>query len=176
LQFDGTLKYRTVSFSKNRRLFPHKNRTMKKHFFLLLTLAVGSLYAQQIDYNVKGGAVANGYDVVSYFNHAPKKGSKEFATTYEGAKFLFSSEKNLAEFKANPKKYVPQYGGYCAYAVGSYSGKVKINPETYEIKNGKLYLFYNALGTNTLERWNKEGAEQLRKKADENWEKIKAKS
>lgn len=158
------------------RLFWGKIQIMKKYSFLFLLFTVSIINAQQIDYNVKGGAIAGGYDVVSYFNHAPEKGLKQFAIIYDGAKFLFSSEKNLAEFKANPKKYVPQYGGYCAYAVGSYSGKVKVNPETYEIKNGKLYLFYNALGTNTLELWNKEGAEQLRKKADENWEKIKLKS
>jgi len=49
---------------------------------------------------------------------------------------------------------------------------VKIDPETYEIRDGKLYLFYNSWGVNTLDLWNKEGAEQLRIKADENWKSI----
>lgn len=51
--------------------------------------------------------------------------------------------------------------------------KVSINPKTFEIRDGKLYLFFNSWGTNTLELWQKEGPEKLQQKADENWKKIK---
>lgn len=127
-------------------------------------------WAQTIDYNIQKGFVAEGYDVVSYFDNKAEKGLKEFATTYDGAKFKFSSEKNLNTFLSHPEKYVPQYGGYCAYAIALKNKKVKIDPETFEIRDGKLYLFYNAWGTNTLELWLKNNVKGLQEKGDKNWE------
>jgi len=126
----------------------------------------------QTDYYSKKGAVIDGYDVTSYFESSPAQGVKQYASSYEGATFYFANEANKKKFEANPEKFIPQYGGYCAYAIGLKSEKVKIDPETYEIRDGKLYLFYNSWGVNTLDLWNKEGAEQLKKKADENWKSI----
>ena len=103
------------------------------------------------------------------------KGDKKLKATYDNVTFLFSSKENLEQFKKNPSQYVPQYGGYCAYAVAVKGSKVNINPETFEIRDGKLYLFYNAWGTNTLTLWQEQGPETLKNKADENWEKIKTK-
>jgi len=143
---------------------------------LLLLLGTSSIYSQSIDYNLKKGYVANGYDVVAYFNNQALEGNKEFTSKYDGAEYKFSSEKNLNLFTANPEKYVPQYGGYCAYAIAEKADKVSINPKTFKIKDGKLYLFYNAWGTNTLELWQKENEVALKNKADENWEKIKFKN
>ncbi len=62
-------------------------------------------------------------------------------------------------FKANSKKYTSQYGGYCVYASEVKGRKVDINPKNFEIRDRKLYLFYNALGTNTFDLWKKEGAD-----------------
>ena len=149
-----------------------KTKSMKQ-FILLFFLGVSTiLSAQQIDYNTKKGFVAEGYDVVAYFNNKAENGDKKFATEYDGVKFKFSSKENLEIFKKSPKKYVPAYGGYCAYAIGLKGEKVSINPKTFEIRDGKLYLFYNSWGTNTLELWQKEGADQLKMKADKNWKKI----
>jgi YHS domain-containing protein len=142
-----------------------------KNLITILFLTVSTTFFAQ-DYNTKKGFVAEGYDVVSYFNNNPEKGNKEFTTKFDGVKFKFSSKKNLETFKKSPKKYVPQYGGYCAYAIGAKAEKVSINPKTYEIRDGKLYLFYNSWGTNTLELWKQEGAEKLQQKADKNWFKI----
>ena len=147
---------------------------MKKIIFILFVAFSTSLVAQK-NYYTKKGVVAKGYDVVSYFNKEAKEGSKEFSTEHDGVKFYFSSKENLATFKKNPTKYIPQYGGFCAYAVGAYGKKVSINPETYEIRGGKLYLFYNKGNTNTLNLWVKEGPEELKKKADNNWKKIQSK-
>jgi len=144
---------------------------MKK--VLLLLLFVTSLsFGQKSHYNIQKGAVAKGYDVVAYFKNVAVKGSKEFSTNYNGVMFQFSSKKNLEAFKKSPEQYTPQYGGYCAYAIGAKGSKVSINPETFEIRDGKLYLFYNRGRTNTLELWTKEGAEKLRDQADKNWKKI----
>lgn len=140
---------------------------------MLLLIAGTVLQAQSIDYNTKRGYAANGYDVVSYFEGQPQEGIKEISTEYDGINYKFSSQEHLNEFKADPAKYIPQYGGYCAYAVAVSGKKVSINPETYEIRDGKLYLFYNAGRTNTLELWLNESPNELKVKADSNWEKIK---
>ncbi|AXT18359.1 YHS domain-containing protein [Flavobacteriaceae bacterium AU392] len=144
-----------------------------KTFIAIFILGITTSFAQQIDYNVKKGYVVEGYDVVAYFNNEAVKGDKKFSTTFDGAKYKFSSQENLNAFKADPKKYIPQYGGYCAYAVAVNSKKVDIDPETYEIRDNKLYLFYNSWGNNTLKSWKKEGAKVLQQKADKNWEAIK---
>jgi len=146
-----------------------------KGLILLFTIAFSSLTAQNIDYNLKKGFVVNGYDVVSYFNYNPTEGNNKYKATFEGVNYKFSSEKNLNEFNKNQKKYIPQYGGYCAYAIAVKSEKVSINPETFLIKDGKLYLFYNAWGTNTLNLWKQNNEEQLQETGDTNWEKIKLK-
>jgi len=136
-------------------------------FFLLISF---SAFSQK--YNTKKGCIAEGYDVVAYFNNTAKKGDKKFTSEFKGVQFKFSTKENLETFKKSPKKYVPQYGGFCAYAIGTRGEKVSINPKTFEIRDGKLFLFYNSWGTNTLELWNKEGAEKLQKQADENWKNI----
>lgn len=144
---------------------------MKKIITVLLLIFSISSFAQK-NYYTKKGAVAKGYDVVAYFNNEAKEGSKEISTEYDGVTFYFSSQENRNTFKANPTKYIPQYGGFCAYAMGAKGSKVPVNPETFEIRDGKLYLFYNRGSTNTLSLWTKEGAEQLKAKADQNWLKI----
>jgi YHS domain-containing protein len=142
-----------------------------KNLILILFISFSTAFTAQ-DYNTKKGYVAEGYDVVSYFNNIAEKGNKDFTTEYEGVKFKFSSIENLETFNKNPKKYAPQYGGYCAYAIGLKGEKVSIDPKTFEIRDGKLYLFYNSWGTNTLELWKEEGAEKLKVQADKNWKNI----
>ncbi|MFY0602331.1 MAG: hypothetical protein JXQ93_00170 [Flavobacteriaceae bacterium] len=143
-----------------------------KHFWVLFLFITATTFAQKTNYNIQKGSVAKGYDVVAYFKNTAVKGNKSISIKYDGVTFLFSSQENLTSFKKTPKKYIPQYGGYCAYAIGAKGSKVSINPETFEIREGKLYLFYNRGRTNTLELWVKEGAEKLKKQADKNWEKL----
>jgi YHS domain-containing protein len=142
-----------------------------KNFITILLLSISTSFFAQ-NYNTKQGFVAEGYDVVSYFNNKAEKGNREFTTEFDGVKFKFSSKENLEIFKKSPKKYIPQYGGYCAYALGVKAGKVDVNPKTFEIRDGKLYLFYDSWGTNTFELWKKEGVEKLQKQANKNWLKI----
>ncbi len=144
-----------------------------KYFIVLYFTIISSAFSQTIDYNTKKGFVAEGYDVVAYFNNTAIEGSKAYSTTIEGVKYKFSSQKNRDTFLINPKAYIPQYGGYCAYAVATNSKKVDIDPETFEIRDGKLYLFYNSWGTNTLTKWLEMDVKDLQKKGDLNWEAIK---
>lgn len=148
----------------------------KKSILGTLIFLIGFyVFSQANIFNTKKGYVANGYDVVSYFDGAALEGNKTFVTEYKGAKFTFASDENLKKFIAEPEMYLPKYGGYCAYAVAVAGKKVSINPETYEIRDGELYLFYNSGKNNTLESWLAESPEKLKVKADKNWETIKKK-
>ena len=123
-------------------------------------------------YNLKDGLAIQGYDPVSYFEDAKAvKGSDKIRVTYQKVIYNFSSEKNKQLFLKNPSHYEPQYGGWCAYAVGKSAEKVAVNPSTFKIVDGKLYLFYNAFFNNTLKDWNKDEV-RLKLKANENWTKM----
>ncbi len=86
---------------------------------------------------------AGGYDVTAYFTESkPVKGKKAFKTKHEGAEWLFASKENLDKFTADPQKYAPQYGGYCAWAV-SQGNTAKGDPLLWTVHADKLYLNYN---------------------------------
>jgi YHS domain-containing protein len=145
-----------------------------KKILIVLFVALGyAVNAQTLAYNTDNGFIADGYDVVSYFDNSATEGNKKYVATHDDVKYKFSSQKNLNLFNENPTKYIPQYGGYCAYAVGKKGKKVDIDPDTFEIRDGKLYLFYNSWGTNTLVSWLAESPDELKLKADRHWEKLK---
>jgi len=144
---------------------------VKLIFALILSLSVTAIQAQE-HLNLKNGVAAEGYDVVAYFNNQALKGDKKYTYKFEGATYRFSSTKNLETFKNNPERYVPQYGGYCAYAVAVKNEKVGVNPKSFQIIDDKLYLFYDSWGVNTLEKWNKEGSEKLQNQADDHWKNM----
>ncbi len=145
-------------------------------YFLLLITANSFSQINPIDKN----KIANGgYDVVAYFKqNKALKGDEKIETMFNKAKYYFSTQENKVLFIENPTKFLPQCDGFCAYGVSEKNAKVSINPETFKIINGKLYLFYNDtfLGsrTNTLLDWNKTEANQLAK-IDVNWLKLKSK-
>jgi YHS domain-containing protein len=142
---------------------------------LFIAFSLSPAYSQQAlrqkHFNLDKNIAISGYDPVSYFLGTPRKGSPTYAYTLEGITYHFYSAQNLAIFKQRPTNYEPQYGGWCAYAMGSSGEKVSIDPETYKIVGGKLYLFYNKYFTNTLTSWNKD-EKSLKAKADSNWIKL----
>ena len=155
---------------------------MKKTFFIsLVFLSVVALksFAQDVEttkrtkqFNIEKNGGIKGYDPVTYFTQSKAvKGKEEFAFSFSGINYLFSSKATLDLFKVNPSKYEPQYGGWCSYAMGNDGSKVEIDPETFKIVDGKLYLFYNFYFTNTLKKWNADET-VLKKNADANWNKI----
>jgi YHS domain-containing protein len=120
----------------------------------------------------KSGLAIEGYDPVTYFTAGKAvDGKKDIALDYQGATYRFSTTIDRDAFKANPGKYEPQYGGWCAYAMGANGEKVDIDPGTFKIVDGKLYLFYNKFFNNTLKSWNKDEA-HLKANADKNWTKF----
>ncbi len=150
-----------------------------KKLVLVLLVAVFNLptYSQSVakrtkEFNLENKIALQGYDPVGYFiQKKAVKGIATIATTYEGITYNFSIQVNKDLFLKNPINYEPQYGGWCAYAMAANNEKVEINPETFKIIDGKLYLYYNAFFNNTLKSWNKDGI-NLKKKADINWNKI----
>lgn len=126
--------------------------------------------AQTQHYNISNKIAVEGYDVVAYFTQLKAiKGKKENAVVADGITYYFSTIENKELFKKEAKKYLPQYGGWCAYAMGATGEKVEIDPETFKILNGKLYLFYHSWVNNTLTKWNKDES-NLKKQADVNWQ------
>lgn len=120
-------------------------------------------------YNLEKGIALQGYDPVAYFTqNKAVKGASHISANYQGVMYYFSTQTNKDAFLKTPAKYEPQYGGWCAFAMGDYGKKVEINPETFKIVDGKLYLFYNAYFNNTLNSWNK-NEKILKEKADKNW-------
>jgi YHS domain-containing protein len=150
---------------------------MKKLLFILIVLSSFSSFSQKDNkrishFNLEKNLAIQGYDPVAYFKQGRAvKGKKEIAASYEGVVYYFSMPVNKEYFLKNPSKFEPQYGGWCAFAMGDSNEKVSVNPETFKIIDGKLYLFYNAFFNNTLKTWNKEES-RLMMKADVNWSKM----
>jgi YHS domain-containing protein len=93
--------------------------------------------------NAQEGIGLKGYDPIAYFiNRAPTQGSEQYSYVWKGTTYRFASEENLQRFKADPEKYLPQYGGYCAYAI-SIGRIADIDPSRWAIVNRKLYLNNN---------------------------------
>ena len=90
--------------------------------------------------NLQHGVALKGYDPVAYFiNGAPTQGTEQYSFVYKGVTYRFASAENLERFKADPEKYLPRYGGYCAYAM-ALDRIADIDPSRWAIVDGKLYL------------------------------------
>lgn len=144
---------------------------VKKISSLLIVAALGLLGAGALQaappintYGEGGGYFSDpertdtairGYDPVAYFTDGkPVPGSDAHVLDWMGARWKFASAAHLALFKAEPAKYAPQYGGYCAYGVAS-GYLVKIEPEQWAVIDGKLYLNYDA---DVSKKWRRDPA------------------
>lgn len=112
-----------------------------------------------------------GYDPVAYFTEAkPVKGNENLSYKWKDANWIFSSKQNLDSFTANPEKFAPQYGGWCAFGCSN-GRKAPTDPNAWTIVDGKLYLNYSL---QVKEGWMKEQKQRI-EKADMNWPQIKDK-
>jgi len=118
------------------------------------------------------GLVIRGYDPVAYFTEGRAiAGNADLSVEYEGGKYLFTTVNNRDIFRAEPKKYIPQYGGYCAYGV-AVEKKFDIDPSSWRIVNGKIYFNLNPM---ILEKWGADTEGYIRK-SEKNWPLIRAKA
>lgn len=122
------------------------------------------------NFNTENGIAMREFDPVSYFNGSrPLKGTSKFYHHHKGITYYFANQENLEKFRKSPDKYEPAYGGWCAYTIAQNGERVKINPASYKIINGKLHLFYNFNSDNRLLKWNKGEEDRLRVTANRNW-------
>ena len=153
-----------TTFQKSRRA------VFAAALFMLLPLAsanLGGVALAKKDPVYTGkfsNAAAGGYDVTAYFSESrPVKGNSKFTAKYRGAKWSFASKENMEKFLADPEKYAPQYGGYCAWAVAQ-GNTASGDPLLWTVHGGKLYLNYNK---KINDRWSRDKDSQLAK-SDEN--------
>ena len=138
---------------------------MYKYLFLTLILLAQSAWASDQIFQQNGVAV-NGYDVVAYFENIAVKGEARYSQQWNGVAWHFANEGNRAVFAADPERYAPQYGGFCAYAM-SKGSLAATDPRAWTIHNGKLYLNFSI---QVRQLW-KQDIDRNILLADQNWSK-----
>ena len=142
-----------------------------------------NLYGPDVNIT-RRGVGASGYDVVAYQTEGKaKKGLKSIFLDHEGVRYYFRRDENRALFVSDPKKYLPAYGGWCAFGMGMAfgqfegwnPGKYKVDPENFKIVEGKLMLFYKTADIDGLEEWNKD-EDALLESADDHWKAMTKKT
>jgi YHS domain-containing protein len=151
-----------------------KEQTMTiTHFRFLLPLAIALIgvatsVALAGEYFEKDGVAIRGHDPVAYFKDGkPVKGSAEHRFEHKGSLFQFASKAHRDAFAAEPERYAPQYGGYCAFGMAS-GYKAAIDPAAFTVRDGKLYLNYNR---DVQKQWSADIPGQVAK-ADRNWPEV----
>jgi YHS domain-containing protein len=131
-----------------------------------LTLAAAAAFAG--DFFETDGVALHGYDPVAYFTQGkPEKGMAQYSYLYKGSRFLFASAANEQKFAANPEKYAPQFGGFCAY--GTANGiKVSTQPDAFAVVDGRLYLNHDL---KVQERWDDDRKGNIAL-AEKNWPEV----
>ncbi len=135
---------------------------------LALSLSTTRLTAQALNTD-KSGVAVSGYDPVAYFSQTKAlKGSPQITATHAGATYYFTTTANRDAFLANPDRYVPAYGGYCAYGVAN-GHKVSVDPEAFRVVDDKLYLNYSK---SVQQKWLADIPGNIAK-AEQNWPALK---
>ncbi|MBI1850629.1 MAG: YHS domain protein [Planctomycetes bacterium] len=126
-------------------------------------------------YNLMGESVGvAGYDPVSYFPEGggkPEKGLISISVQQDGVTYRFASEEHRTLFEKNSVKYLPAYGGWCAWAVAELGKRVDVDPESFEVRDGKLYLFFRDKKLDTRALWREKPGELLAK-SEKNWPEL----
>jgi YHS domain-containing protein len=136
--------------------------------FLALVTILTSVSAKDLLNTSWSGTAIKGYDPVAYFSdNKAIEGKSDFQSMHDGATYYFASKEHKDLFDANPDKYLPQFGGYCAYGV-SINKTVNIDPAAFQIIDGKLYLQYSQ---DILDKFNQDPSGNLQK-ARANWPKL----
>lgn len=135
-------------------------------FTLFITLCIATpATAEKINKSFFSGVAVEGTDVVAYFTEGRAvPGKEEFSLQWKGAKWLFATAAHRDLFAKSPAKYEPQYGGFCAYAVGN-NYTAGIDPNSWAIVNGKLYLNYDP---DIKKKWDA-SRDALIRQAEKNW-------
>lgn len=144
-------------------------KTLLSAAVLLTAVAATPALAKDYVHSTPG---ISGYDPVAYFTEGkPMKGNGYNVTDYKGVTYAFATEENKETFEANPEKYVPAYGGWCAYGVAA-GKKFVADPQVWKVVDGKLYL---NLDRDIQGKW-KQDIPGYIQDANENWKEIRDKA
>lgn len=128
-----------------------------------------------MEWNLPSNKLAiKGYDPVAYFAEGggkARKGSEKIHYTYEGVTYYFASKDNRKVFDKSPRKYECTYGGWCAWAMKD-KKKADIDPRSFIVKDGRLFLFAKGLFADTKKDWLKGDHDEQAEQADKQWKKI----
>lgn len=133
--------------------------------------ATAGQFAGAINNLDPSGLALQGYDPVAYFvegGSAPKLGKQTLQSSWNGVLYYFADEFNRDAFLANPSRYEPRYGGWCAWAMME-GDLVEIDPESFLVEQDSLYLFYDSWIADTRKLWLAKGGLAARKVADAEW-------
>jgi YHS domain-containing protein len=150
-------------------------KTLNLILVLFTFLAGSALSAQdKMAHNIDNSNIAlQGYSPVSYLDLGlAQRGNKNFKSDYGKVTYYFTSTEQKATFDKNPNKYLPQFGGYCAF--GIYAGaKFRVDPNKFMVNDGKYYLFLNNVELDAQQLWMSENDHsKLKKVAEKNWNKL----
>tara|TARA_A100000171_G_scaffold52838_1_gene73528 strand:- start:9677 stop:10141 length:465 start_codon:yes stop_codon:yes gene_type:complete len=139
----------------------------------MLALGVNANAQNKMANNIDDSKIAlQGYSPVSYLDLGIAQiGVKEHKSTYDGLAYYFTSADQKKTFEANPRKYLPQYGGYCAFGV-SVGAKFRVDPNKFVVKDGKYYLYLYDLEVDAQQLWLAGNHKDLVAKSNKNWEKL----
>ncbi len=137
------------------------------------TATVGESRAYLHSYNLPSSGVAiEGYCPVAYFAvNKPIRGKPEFASTHNGVTYHFVSADAKKAFDAAPGKYIPAFGGWCAFGM-AVSDKFPVDPTQFKIVDGRLLLFLKNKNVDAQRLWNKGDERKLLEKAEAHWTKV----
>ena len=123
-------------------------------------------------FNLPGHGVAlEGFSPVSYFEGTAERGSALFAVEHAGVTYHLTSARQVATFQANPERFVPAFGGWCAFGM-AVSDKFPVDPTNFEIVDERLFLFLRNPAVDALELWNQGDEQELLQKAEAHWTKV----
>lgn len=150
-------------------------KIVKSTLALVALFVATTVFAQdKMANNIDNSNIAlQGYSPVSYLDLGlAQQGNKNYKSEYQKVVYYFTSAEQKATFDKNPSKYLPQYGGYCAFGV--YAGaKFRVDPNKFIVKDGKYYLYLNNVELDAKQLWLAENNhKKLKGAADKNWSKL----
>ncbi len=144
-------------------------------FMVFIAFASSNLFAQDNKANnIDNSNIAlQGYSPVSYADLGlAQKGVKEFKSEYQKVAYYFTSNDQKIAFDKNPEKYLPQYGGFCAFGIFA-GAKFRADPTKFISKDGAYFLYLNNLELDAKELWlNENDHDKLVNAANKNWKKL----
>jgi len=144
---------------------------------LLLLAILGLPLAAEARQNLDDGTAIQGFDPVSYFDRVPRMGDRDIIVIHAGATYRFFNEANRKRFVSDPDRFVPAFGGFCAWGVLDDDDHEDIHPGSWKIVNDRLLLFYKGYLGDGKRDWNdaatvRGGDQALLENAETTWRRM----